>query len=73
MAVISKQTILDNDTASGLHFDADVVIGDFYFNDVEIIFRLKDIGEITTVDVNYEERKMDLQMRLIKSITGPDT
>lgn len=49
-------------------FDADVVMGDFYFDDIEIAFKPEDIGEIQTKDINYKERKMQMQMELIRSI-----
>lgn len=73
MGVISKQTIFNGKSKSELEFDADVVIGDFYFEDIEIVFRPDDIGEIQTVDVNYKERKMEMQMDLIESISVSET
>ncbi|WP_229112232.1 hypothetical protein [Halapricum desulfuricans] len=73
MGVISKQTILDDTKPSKLEFGADVVIGDFYFEDIEIVFRPEDIGEIQIVDVDYKKRKMEMQMDLIKSISVPET
>lgn len=73
MGVISKRTIIGDEPESRLEFDADVVLGDFYFEDIEIVFRPDDIGEIQTVDVNYKERKMEMQMELIESISSSET
>ncbi|MFC7027118.1 hypothetical protein ACFQJ5_05225 [Halomicroarcula sp. GCM10025324] len=73
MGVISKRTILDDDSPSELDFDADAVIGDFYFDDIEIVFRPEEIGEIRTVDVDYKRRKMEMQMDLIESISAAGT
>jgi hypothetical protein len=73
MGVISKRTILDDDSPSELDFDADAVIGDFYFEDIEIVFRPEEIGEIRTVDVDYKRRKMEMQMDLIESISPAGT
>lgn len=70
MGVISKETILDDNRPSKLKFDADVVMGDFYFEDIVILFRPSDIGEIETVDVDYKKRKMEMQMELIESISA---
>lgn len=70
MGVISKETIFDDSRPSKLKFDADVVMGDFYFKDIVIMFRPDDIGEIQTVDVDYKKRKMEMQMELIESISA---
>lgn len=70
MGVISKETIFDDNRPSKLEFDADVVMGDFYFEDIVILFRPSDIGEIETVDVDYKKRKMEMQMELIESISA---
>lgn len=70
MGVISKRTIFNERRSSKLRFDADVVIGDFYFDDIVIMFRPDDIGEIQTVDVDYKKRKMEMQMELIESISA---
>lgn len=69
MGVISKQTIFNSNLPSKLEFGADVVMGDFYFEDIVIMFRPSDIGEIETVDVDYKKRKMEMQMELIESIS----
>ncbi|SEA05843.1 hypothetical protein SAMN04488065_1625 [Haloplanus vescus] len=68
MGVISKPTIFSDETKSELEFDADVVKGDFYFDEIEIAFSPDDIGAIQTREINYKERKMEMQMRLIESI-----
>jgi hypothetical protein len=70
MGVISKETIFDDNRPSKLKFDADVVMGDFYFEDIVILFRPSDVGEIETVDVDYKKRKMEMQMELIESISA---
>lgn len=70
MGVISKRTIFDDSRPSKLEFGADVVMGDFYFEDIVIVFRPSDIGEIQTVDVDYKKRKMEMQMELIESISA---
>jgi hypothetical protein len=70
MGVISKETIFDDSRPSKLEFDADVVMGDFYFEDIVIVFHPSDIGEVRTVDVDYKERKMEMQMELIESISA---
>lgn len=73
MGVISKQTIFNDSRPSKLKFDADVVMGDFYFEDIVIMFQPSDIGEIQTVDVDYKKRKMEMQMDLIESICASGT
>lgn len=70
MGVMSKETIFNDNRPSNLKFDADVVIGDFYFEDIVILFRPSDVGGIETVDVNYKKRKMEMQMELIESISA---
>jgi hypothetical protein len=70
MGVISRERIFDDNRPSELKFDADVVMGDFYFEDIVIMFRPSDVGEIETVDVDYKKRKMEMQMELIKSISA---
>jgi hypothetical protein len=45
-------------------------MGDFYFEDIVILFRPSDVGEIETVDVDYKKRKMEMQMELIESISA---
>lgn len=70
MGVISRERIFDDNRPSKLKFDADVVMGDFYFEDIVIMFRPSDVGEIETVDVDYKKRKMEMQMELIESISA---
>ena len=73
MGVISKNTIIDDNARSKLKFDADVVLGNFYSEDIKIVFEPGEIGKIQTVDVDYKKRKMEMQMSLIESISEPST
>ena len=68
IGLLSYAVFEDEDKRSRLKPDDDAVIGDVYAEDITFVFRPEDVGEFDTVDVNYKERKMAMQMELIESI-----
>lgn len=68
IGLLSYAVFEDEDKRSRLKPDDDAVIGDVYAEDISFVFRPGDVGGIETVDVNYKERKMAMQMELIESI-----
>ena len=68
IGVISYGVFLDDDRRSSLVREGDAFIGDVYAEDVAFLFEPDDIGDVKTVDVDYKERKMAMQMDLIESI-----
>jgi len=68
IGLLSYAVFEDEDKRSRLKPDDDAVIGDVYAEDISFVFRPEDVGGIETVDVNYKQRKMAMQMELIESI-----
>lgn len=68
IAVVSYDVFLDDNKRSCLVREGDAFIGDLYAEDISFLFRPEDVGDIETVEVNYKERKMEMQMELIESI-----
>lgn len=68
IGVLSYDVFEDDDRRSTLVRKGDAFIGDVYAEDVSFLFRPEDVGDVETVEVNYKERKMRMQMELIESI-----
>lgn len=68
IGVISYDVFLDDDRRSSLVREGDAFIGDVYAEDVAFLFEPGDADDAETVDVDYKERKMAMQMDLIESI-----
>lgn len=68
IGLLSYTVFEDESKRSRLKPDDDAVIGDVYAEDISFVFRPEDVGDVETVDVNYKERKMAMQLELIESI-----
>lgn len=68
IGVVSYDVFKDESKRSRLVRNGDAFIGDIYAEDVAFLFRPEDVGDVETVEVDYKERKMRMQMELIESI-----
>ncbi|MFC3477091.1 hypothetical protein [Halobacterium litoreum] len=68
IGVVSYGVFADDSKRSRLVQEGDAFIGDLYTEDIAFLFTPEDVDDVDTVDVNYKERKMEMQMELIQSI-----
>jgi hypothetical protein len=65
MALISHDTLVKKDC---LVQQGDGIVADIQFDDLCFLSRPGDINQMTSYDIAYKQRKMDMQLEIIKSI-----